>query len=99
MALLFVSDVEAWDEASGFVSFAAEDAGTRAPIACGITKEALIVVFGAAAGVPELIQTFRQNREHIERVASLKYDQHGRRGPVLLRPLDFLGRKSPPTIH
>ena len=99
MALNFVSQVEAWDSNRETITFAGEDAGTRADIVCAVTAEALMHYFDALHSPVELIAAFRRHRDVIERVASTTYDMRGRRGPVVLRDLDFLGRVHGPTLH
>ena len=100
MGLSFVNQIDAWDSLGEAVTFAAVDAGTRADIACAITEEALVVHFGGAAGdVPGLISLFRQNRAKIEEEAGFKYDLQGRRGPVVLKAQDLVGRMVRPTVH
>jgi hypothetical protein len=99
VALRFISQVEAWDSRRETITFAGEDAGTRADIVCAVTAAALMHYFDALHSPVELISAFRRNREVIERIASATYDSHGRRGPVVLRDLDFLGRVHGPTLH
>jgi hypothetical protein len=100
VGLKFSNQIEAWDSLAEAVTFAAEDAGTRADIACAITMDALVQHFeGRAGNIPGLIVAFRQNRAKIEEVASLKYDLQGRRGPVVLKAQDFVGRIGSPTVH
>ena len=46
-----------------------------------------------------IIQSFRSNRDLIEKIASEKYNTRGRAGPVVLRRHDFVGRIAPPSVH
>lgn len=100
MALVFTSQVEAWDSAGEAVTFVAEDVGTGAVIACAVTAGALVQHFdGPRRNAAELISVFRRNREVIEQIASVTYDLNGRRGPVILRANDFVGRLKSPPLH
>ena len=100
MGLRFSNLVEAWNDIDLLVAFAGEDAGTSAPIVCAIMRDALVTHFGAhVMSVPSIIQSFRANRDLIERVASEKYVKSGRVGPIILRRHDFAGRIPPPPLH
>jgi hypothetical protein len=100
VALKFPSQVEAWDSYREAVTFVGIDAGTKADIACAVTAQALVQHFNAPLkNVPELIAIFRMNRELIEEIASTTYDLKGRRGPVVLKGNDFVGRLKPKVTH
>ena len=99
MALKFTNQIEVWDSSHETITFAGEDAGTRADIVCAVTAKTLVHYFDALRSPVELISTFRRNRDVIEQIASITYDLHGRRGPVVLHDLDFMGRVKGPSLH